>query len=153
MMNLKNFLALIVLIGILIVGYQALFTEASRIRGTVKACVHSLERLNPSLDCLCEDFVEIDYTKKDALSDWNKYRQEFEKISIRYVLYDIEHRGAWASARIKVRATCRIKGKTYLLAGTPMGYETGYLSLRKRDRKWCIRRLDLPSLRDWIGRR
>lgn len=152
-MKLNHFFAFIVVAGILIVGYQSFFTQFSKIRRAVKECAKSLEKLSPDLDCLCADFSVLGYTKKDAIEDWNLYRPGFQKISIRYNLYDIETRGGWAAAKIKVRATCRIEGKLYLLAGTPFGFETGNVSLRKRNGKWCIKRLDLPSLRNWIGQR
>ncbi|GEM_PF-4258941 len=152
-MKLKHFFALIIGIGILIVGYQSLFTQSSRIRRTVKKCVKSLEQLSPDIECLCPDFGVLGYTRKDAIEDWNRYRTQFQKVSIRYNLYDIESRGGWAAAKIKVRATCKIEGKVYLLAGTPFGFETGNVSLRLRNGKWCIKRLDLPSLKNWIGQR
>ncbi len=153
-MRFKNFFALILGISIIITGYEILFTESSKIRKTMKNCVKLVKKFSPSApSCLCQDFSELGYGIKEAEKDWNTYREDFQKISIRYILYDIETRNYWAKAKIKVRAVGKIQGKLYLLAGSSFGYESGEIFFLKRKGKWCIKRLDIPSLRDWIRQR
>ncbi len=148
-------MAAIGLVALLFVGYHLFFSPQIAVKRTLSSAAKAFERLDPSLTgFLCESFQHGYYNREEAEKDWQHYRKLFSEAKVRLRIKKVSVRFYFAECELDVKVRVRYEGNYYMLVGEWNRWESGRVFLLKRkDGKWCINRLLLPSFQRWIEQR
>ncbi len=154
-MKVWHFLAAVGLVALFLVGYHLFFSPQIAVKRTLSSAAKAFERLDPSLiDFLCESFGHGYYNKKEAEKDWEHYRNLFSRAKVRLRVRKVSVRFYFAECDFDLKVMVHYQGSYYMLVGEWNRWESGRVFLLKRkDGKWCINRLFLPSFQRWIEQR